>query len=87
MAINAAKRDAIERALIHHGIDYSPPGTGTPTWLISTHTGRLVATTTQVQWYCRGLADKEQQQHQAAERYARRMTTQPGDIEVTGRDS
>jgi murein DD-endopeptidase MepM/ murein hydrolase activator NlpD len=57
------RRNAIERAFMHHGIDYSPPEEGgRSTWVISTGTGRKTATTTQAEWYCQGLADKERKQ-------------------------
>jgi hypothetical protein len=52
-----ARREAVERALIHHQIDYSPPGADRPTFLINTTTGRREANLIQAEWYCRGLAD------------------------------
>lgn len=59
MTRQQARRDAIERALIHHRIDYSPPGAGQPKWLITTTSGRYAADMHQAEWYCRGLADAE----------------------------
>jgi hypothetical protein len=51
------RRDAVERALMHHKVDYSPPSVDRPSFLISTSMGRLSATLYQAEWYCRGLAD------------------------------
>jgi len=54
-------RDSIERALIHHGADYSPPEEGgRSTWLIKTlGIGMVQFTTPQAYAYVVGLADKE----------------------------
>lgn len=58
--MKASKREAIERALIHHKVDYSPPGGGHSTWRIfSRRSGSVRMTTAQVSAYCMGLADKE----------------------------
>jgi hypothetical protein len=51
------RRDAVERALIHHGVDYSPPSTDRPTFVINTTTGRKEANLAQAEWYCQALAD------------------------------
>jgi hypothetical protein len=55
------RRDAVERALIHHQVQYSPPEGpgGRTTWVIQTGTGAKTATLVQAEWYCQGLADKE----------------------------
>jgi hypothetical protein len=54
------QRDSIERALIHHAVDYSPPETGgRPTWVIHTGVGTMNMTTREARCYVYGLADKE----------------------------
>lgn len=63
------RREAVERALIHHDINYSPPEPpgGRTTWVLWTTLGPLNATITQAEWYCQGLADKEMRyKHDAA---------------------
>jgi hypothetical protein len=55
------RRESIERALIHHGIDYSPPDGERPKWIINTNAGRLIVNSTEAVCYCQGLADKERQ--------------------------
>lgn len=61
-APSAPLRDSIERALIHHGVDYSPPSTPTYSgraWRIQTHSGTKYYNQPEVQAYCQGLADHE----------------------------
>ena len=53
------RREAVERALIHHRVDYSPPDADRPTFLINTSTGRKAANLAQAEWYCQGLADAD----------------------------
>jgi hypothetical protein len=56
-------RDSLERALIHHGIDYSPPEAGRiDGWRIHMGTRTLHGLRgSEVYFYCCGLADKERQ--------------------------
>ena len=52
-------RDTLERALVHHNIDYSPPFTGRPYWLVTTHLTREKMTSAQVYAFVVGLAMAE----------------------------
>jgi hypothetical protein len=57
------RRDAVERALRHHGVRYAAPQHhGRTTWVIQTGTGTLAASMSQAEWYCRGLADRERKE-------------------------
>jgi hypothetical protein len=51
-------RDSLERALIHHGIDYSPPGAGQPHWRVATSLGYQQMTSREVWTFCLGLANR-----------------------------
>jgi hypothetical protein len=56
------RRDSIERALIHHGVEYSPPEPpgGRTTWVVRrVRTTNQVMTNRDVMFYVYGLADKE----------------------------
>lgn len=55
-------RDSIERALIHHKVEYSPPGVGQPKFRIhtsSTSLGTVEMIEKEAYCYVIGLADKE----------------------------
>lgn len=53
------RRQAIEKALIRHGIDYSPPYVGRPKWRIHIWSGPIDASTSEAEWFCRGLDEVE----------------------------
>ena len=62
MAKKAYTRDSLEMALIHHGMDYSPPespGAGRGKWILRTGIGNIEATEKEVYFYVVGLADHE----------------------------
>lgn len=53
------RREAVERALVHHGVEYSPPEAGgRNTWLISVGGDRIEANLAQAEWFCYGLAER-----------------------------
>ena len=53
-------RDSLERALIHHKVDYSPPGEMRNTWIVHTNVLGSIEMTSRDAWcYTVGLADKE----------------------------
>ena len=74
-ARQTARRDAVERALIHHKIDYSPPGPGRSTFSINTTAGWREANLPQAEWYCQGLADTKKLS-QATRRLIEGLSTQ-----------
>jgi hypothetical protein len=55
------RRDAIERALIHHGIDYSPPERmgGVTLWRVHAHSGTKRLTHREIEAFCEGLSTRE----------------------------
>ena len=60
MSTKPYSRESLERALIHHGIDYSPPDPSRRgAWLVQLPgtLGRQRMTSDQVYWYVVGVAD------------------------------
>ncbi len=53
------RRDAVERALTHHGVTFAPPDDDHSSFLIHTGIGTANATLRHAEWYCVGLADAE----------------------------
>jgi hypothetical protein len=61
----SARRDAVNRALTHHGITHNAPlPRGRNVWVVYAEARHpLVLTLRETELYCMGLADKERQFH------------------------
>lgn len=53
--------------MIHHKMDYSPPGPSNSKWLLRTGIGTIEATSRQVEFYVIGLADAERRERRDKE--------------------